>query len=76
MENSSKKIDYSDVVVPEQNNSCKKCNGSNKEKKNCSKCQETKKFLTWSFLISFPIFLFAVYGIIVSIRNLIEYLSQ
>lgn len=44
--------------------------------KSCSKCQETKKFLTWSLLVSVPIFIFAVYGIIISIKSLIEYLSQ
>jgi len=44
--------------------------------KSCSKCQETKKFLTWSLLISVPIFLFAVYGIVIAIKNFIEYLSQ
>jgi uncharacterized protein YneF (UPF0154 family) len=45
-------------------------------KKSCSKCSQTKQFLTWSLLISVPIFLFAVYGIFIAVKNFIEYLSQ
>jgi len=67
-----------DIPVVESNSgTCTKCkNKGTKEKKTCSKCQETKKFLTWSLLISVPIFLFSIYGIVVAVRNLMEYLSQ
>jgi hypothetical protein len=64
-----------DKLNSQEVKSCKKC-GRNKNEKECSTCKKNLKSLFPSIMLSLTLFSFAVYGIIIFVKDMIALFSK